>query len=101
METNNEHHIKPKILKIIFSVLFIISILFFLIGSFYIPWISLLFIPISFIFFSAFQATSDHLVKITFKCPNCQAPNNFENKKCVKCKFDFKIEEDPNKKILK
>ena len=89
MEAPNEHHMKPKTLKIIYSIIFIVAITIFFIGSFFISWLWIIALPVSFVMFSFFQATADHLVEYTFKCERCGTPNNFENDECSNCGLKF------------
>ena len=50
--------------------------------------------PISFLLYAAFQATSDHLVEYNKICPECAAKNDISSDKCHKCGFDFPLYRD-------
>jgi len=93
MNELNHHHASPKKLK---NILIIISIIFVgisIFGVYFFPWFWILVVPLSFLLYAAFQATSDHLVEYKKICPRCKTKNDITSDVCYKCGFEFPLYE--------
>ena len=82
MNNANHHHITPKRLKLILIGITVVFIIISIIGILTFSWFGIMVIPLSFLLYAAFQATSDHLVEFKKFCPECNTPNHISSDVC-------------------
>ncbi len=97
MPEPHNHHITSKNLKIILIIITVIFAVISILGLFFFGWFVVVILPISFLLYAAFQATSDHLVEYHKICPKCDAKNVISIDICHKCGFIFPLYENKDK----
>ncbi|MFX0072354.1 MAG: zinc ribbon domain-containing protein [Candidatus Hermodarchaeota archaeon] len=81
----SHHNLKRKTAISIWILIILCILIFSIIGSLYITWFWIIFLPLSFLLVVAFQAMSEHFWTPKKVCPRCNFPISVYSEYCRNC----------------